>query len=55
VKTPVLLAVVRALDEAPSARAACTVAGVTATELPGYRAALAKLARSQMITGRAGR
>lgn len=55
VKTPVLLAVVRALDAAPSARAACAAAGVTAAELPGYRAALARLARSQMITGRVGR
>ena len=53
-KTPVLLAVVRGLDEAPSARAACAAAGVTAAELPGYQAALSMLARSQMITGRAG-
>jgi putative mycofactocin binding protein MftB len=51
-KSPVLLTVVRALDSAPSARAACATAGVAAGELPAYAAALATLARTQMIRER---
>jgi putative mycofactocin binding protein MftB len=51
-KSPALLAVVRSLDDEPSARAACVAAGVTAGELPAYRAALATLAGSQMICER---
>ena len=51
-KSPMLLAVVRALDEQPTARQACTAAGVADTELAGYRAALATLATSHMICER---
>jgi putative mycofactocin binding protein MftB len=49
-KHPMLLAVVEGLAHAPSARAACTAAGVGEDELPRYRAALATLAASQTIT-----
>ena len=48
-KSPVLLDVVRALAEQPSARAACARAGVPSADLPTYRAALAALAASHMI------
>jgi putative mycofactocin binding protein MftB len=48
-KSPALLAVVRTLDGAPSARDACRSAGVSEDELPAYAAALAALAGSQMI------
>ena len=51
-KSPALLTVVQALDGAVSARAACAGAGVAESELPSYRAALATLASSQMITER---
>jgi putative mycofactocin binding protein MftB len=51
-KSPTLLDVVRALAEQPSARAACAHAGVPAAELPRYRAALATLATSHMISPR---
>ena len=51
-KSPALLTVVRTLGEAPSARAACRLAGVTEAELPGYAAALQTLATSQMIRAR---
>ncbi|GLY88249.1 mycofactocin biosynthesis chaperone MftB [Actinoallomurus iriomotensis] len=47
-----LLAVLRALDDAPTARDACTAAGVPAADLPRYGAALAVLARSSMIVER---
>jgi putative mycofactocin binding protein MftB len=47
-----VLAVVRALGDHPSARAACTAAGVTEAELPAYRRALATLAESSMISER---
>jgi putative mycofactocin binding protein MftB len=53
-KSPELLAVVRGLGEAPSARQACARAGVPDERLPAYRAALATLAGSQMICPRAG-
>jgi putative mycofactocin binding protein MftB len=52
-KSPVLLTVVSSLGDAPSAREACRSAGVTDAELPGYTAALATLAGSQMIRARA--
>lgn len=52
-KSPALLAVVRSLGEAPSAREACRLAGVTEAELPGYATALATLAGSAMICPRA--
>ena len=48
-KHPTLLKVVEALAEAPSARAACTAAGVSEAELPRYRAALTTLAASDTI------
>ncbi len=51
-KSPALLTVVKALGEAPSARAACRLAGVTEAELPAYTAALRTLAGSQMIRAR---
>jgi putative mycofactocin binding protein MftB len=48
-KSPALLAVVSSLADAPSARAACQDAGVSAAELPAYATALETLASSQMI------
>jgi mycofactocin biosynthesis protein MftB len=52
-KSPVLLSVVRELDAAPSARAACATAGVAPAQLPVYATALAQLADTQMIRERA--
>ena len=54
-KDPTMLTVVRALAEHPSARSACESAGVTAQALPAYERALATLAQSEMIRGRASR
>lgn len=51
-KSTALLDVVRGLADAPSARSACTEAGVSAGELPVYRRALATLAASQMVVER---
>jgi len=51
-KSPALLAVVRSLDGEPSARVACSLAGVTAADLPAYASALATLAGSRMICQR---
>ena len=51
-KSPALLAVVRELGDAPSAREACRQAGLAEAELPAYAAALATLASSQMIRPR---
>ena len=51
-KSPALLAVVSSLADAPSARAACQDAGVSAAELPAYATALETLASSQMILAR---
>jgi mycofactocin biosynthetic radical S-adenosylmethionine protein MftC len=48
-KSPTLLSVLQNLAEYPTARAACTAAGVPETELPTYRRALATLAGSRMI------
>jgi mycofactocin biosynthesis protein MftB len=48
-KAPAMLAVVRSLDSQPSARAACTAAGVPAPELPAYASALATLAAGSII------
>ena len=53
-KSPELLTVVSSLAGQPSARAACTRAGVPAAELGRYQAALATLATSQMICRREG-
>src|SRR6516162_7588033 len=49
-KSPGLLTVLRNLAGQPTARAACTAAGVTESELPSYERALATLASSKMIT-----
>jgi putative mycofactocin binding protein MftB len=51
-KSPALLTVISTLGEAPSVRAACRLAGVTAAELPAYAVALDMLAASQMIRAR---
>ncbi len=51
-KSPELLCVVEALAGHESARAACVSVGVTEVDLPRYRAALATLATSQMISPR---
>jgi mycofactocin biosynthesis protein MftB len=48
-KSRKLLDVVRALDEQPTALAACRCAGVTDQELPAYRRALETLASSGMV------
>jgi mycofactocin biosynthesis protein MftB len=53
-KSPALLTVVTSLERQPSARAACTAAGVAAVELPSYASALATLASGTMICARAG-
>ena len=53
-KSPALLAVVSSLGHEPSARAACSAAGVAAAELPAYASALATRAGSQMICEQAG-
>ena len=47
-----VLAVVRSLADHPSARSACTAAGVTEAELPAYTQALSALADSDMIAER---
>jgi putative mycofactocin binding protein MftB len=47
-----LLAVVQALAQAPTARAACLAAGLTEDELPRYGRALAVLVQSSMVVGR---
>jgi putative mycofactocin binding protein MftB len=54
VKNPTMLAVVRGLAAAPSARRAAQDAGVSEAALPAYAEALARLARLQMIQPRAG-
>jgi mycofactocin biosynthesis protein MftB len=51
-KNTTVLEVVRSLAEHPSARSACTAAGVGAAALPVYERALATLADSQMIKER---
>jgi mycofactocin biosynthesis protein MftB len=51
-KSPALLAVVTTLGDAPSAREACSRAGLTPAELPAYATALQTLASSQMIRPR---
>jgi putative mycofactocin binding protein MftB len=47
-----LLTVLQSLGDAPTARAACTAAGVPASDQARYGAALAVLARSSMIVER---
>ncbi|HXW88304.1 MAG TPA: mycofactocin biosynthesis chaperone MftB [Streptosporangiaceae bacterium] len=51
-KSPALLSVITVLDSEPTARAACTRAGIDAAEFPAYARALATLAASQMICAR---
>ena len=51
-RSPELLTVVQQLATAASARAACAAAGIAEDELPTYRAALARLAETDMITAR---
>ena len=52
VKDHTLLAVIEALADHPSARAALVAAGVADVDLPRFVAALAGLMRSQMIVER---
>jgi putative mycofactocin binding protein MftB len=47
-----LLAVVEGLGDAPTARDACTGAGITPAELPAYERALARLAETDMLRER---
>ncbi|WP_081238350.1 mycofactocin biosynthesis chaperone MftB [Streptomyces viridosporus] len=47
-----LLAVVQALATAPTARAACSAAGVDDEDMPRYGQALAALTRSSMVVER---
>jgi mycofactocin biosynthesis protein MftB len=49
-----LLAVVQGLADAPTARAACTGAGIEAAELRTYERALARLAETDMLRERVG-
>ena len=51
-KSPALLTVVQSLNSQPSARAACTAAGIEAADLPAYARALETLAASSMICTR---
>ena len=51
-KSPALLAVVRSLGTQPSARAACTAAGIQTGDLMKYARALETLAASRMISQR---
>jgi mycofactocin biosynthesis protein MftB len=51
-KSRTLFEVVRSLDDHPTARDACTHAGVSEGDLPAYRTALASLAASDMIRER---
>lgn len=48
-KSPILATVIQSLAESPSARTACLEAGVSSNELPGYTAALERLASSGTI------
>ena len=51
-KNQTVLAVVRSLADHPSARSACSAAGIQPAELLAYARALAALADSHMITER---
>ncbi len=53
-KSPLLVSVVEALGDHPTATAALTACGVPDGQRPAYLKALADLARSQMITERTG-
>ena len=52
VKDPRLLTVLEHLAEAPTAGAACTLAGVDAASLPAYERALTRLADTDMVRER---
>ena len=52
-KDTTLLAVVRTLADAPSARAACSAVGIAESDLPRYQRALDTLAKSAMVIERA--
>ncbi|MBB4931199.1 putative mycofactocin binding protein MftB [Lipingzhangella halophila] len=52
IKDRTLLEVVRGLDKAPTARAACRDAGVAEADLARYGTALDTLARSSMVEER---
>ena len=52
-KDTTLLAVVRSLADSPTARDACTAAGVNDAQLPRYQRALSTLAESSMVIERA--
>jgi putative mycofactocin binding protein MftB len=54
-KNSTVLTVVSSLAQHPTARSACTAAGVTERALPAYEQALAALANSQMIRQRDGK
>jgi mycofactocin biosynthesis protein MftB len=54
VKDRRLLAVVQGLGDAPTARAACTSAGVEPSDMRAYERALARLAETHMLRERAG-
>ncbi len=51
-KSPALLTVVQSLDSQPSARAACSAAGLGPDDLTAYARALQALAASSMICAR---
>lgn len=51
-KDRTLLAVVQSLSGAPTARVACTTAGIGESDLPRYQRALATLAGSSMVVER---
>lgn len=51
-KDRTLLAIVEQLGSAPTARAACTAAGIAEQELPRYQQALGTLAGSAMLIER---
>ncbi|MEA9985259.1 MULTISPECIES: mycofactocin biosynthesis chaperone MftB [Subtercola] len=52
-KDRTLLSVVQSLSAAPSARDACTGAGISAADLPRYQQALGTLLASSMLVERA--
>ncbi len=51
-KDPLLLATIRALADAPDARAACVAAGVSQAQLPSYAKALNTLVTTDMLQER---
>lgn len=51
-KDPTLLAVVRSLSDAPTARAACESVGLLEADVPRYQRALGALVRSDMVIER---